>query len=50
MDTMREFLINAGGFYCPPSRDLTAKFCKDILSGNKKLLKSSQVKWIEFVP
>jgi len=31
MDSMREFLINAAGLYCPPKRDLTASFCKAVL-------------------
>ena len=31
MDSMREFFYNAGGYYCPPKRDLTARFCKDVL-------------------
>ena len=50
MDSMREFFYNAGGYYCPPKRDLTARFCKDVLQGKKKLLKLNEVKWVEFVP
>ena len=49
MDTMREFLTNKCKLYCPPIRDLTEKFCENILSGKKKLLKVSKVKWIEFI-
>ena len=31
-------------------RDLTCKFCRDVLSGKKKLLKTIDVKWVEQVP
>jgi len=29
---------------------MTSKFCRDILSGKKSLLKLSQVLWVEEVP
>ena len=48
--TLRDFLINKGKFYVPPQRDLTSKFCKEILSGEKKLLKLKDVLWVEEVP
>ena len=48
---LRDFLVNTGGYFVPGMRDLTAKFCrvilsfsinffKDILAGKKKLLKT----------
>jgi len=32
------------------NKDLISKFCKDILSGQKKLLKLSEVLWVDQVP
>ena len=42
--------MNEGGYYCPPMRDLTSEFCRQVLSGEKKLMKSSEVLWVEEVP
>ncbi len=47
---MREFLINTGGYYAPPLRDLTNDFCRRLLKGEKKLLLSKDVLWVENVP
>ena len=60
---LREFLINTGGYYAPPLRDLTNDFCKvqiadirfliffqKLLKGEKKLLKAQNVLWVENVP
>ena len=47
---LREFLVNTCHYHCPPNRDLTKKFTKEILSGKKKLLKLTEVNWVENVP
>ena len=35
--TMREFFVEEEKLYLPPNRDLTAKFCRQILAGDKEL-------------
>ena len=45
-----DFFINKCGRYCPPAREMTALFAKEVLEGTKLLLKFSQVKPIENVP
>ena len=47
---MREFFKSKMKWYCPPMKDMNVGFCKDILSGKKKLLKFAEVNWIENVP
>ena len=47
---MRDFFINQGKYYVPPKKDLTSAFCRDILAGNKKLMKLNSVLWVEEVP
>ena len=42
--------MNTGGYFVPSMRDLTCKFCRDVLAGKKKLLKAVNVKWVEQVP
>ena len=43
-------MVNTCHYHCPPNRDLTKKFTKEILSGKKKLLKLTEVSWVENVP
>ena len=38
---LRDFFTNTGKYYCPHKRELALKFCRDVLSGKKKLLKTS---------
>ena len=45
-----DFFVNKCGRYCPPAREMTALFAKEVLEGSKFLLKFSQVKPIENVP
>jgi hypothetical protein len=42
--------VNKAKKYCPPQRDLTSIFAKDILAGRKFLLDLDKVNWIEEVP
>ena len=42
--------MNKAKKYCPPQRDLTSTFAKDILAGRKFLLDLDKVNWIEEVP
>ncbi len=41
---MREFFVEEEQLYLPPNRDLTAKFCRQILSGEKELIEIYQIK------
>ena len=41
INILRDFFANTGKYYLPSNRELGSKFCKDILAGRKKLLKSS---------
>lgn len=34
-------MVNKGGYYMLPIKDLTNKFCKKLLAGDKKLIKVS---------
>jgi hypothetical protein len=47
---LRDFFVNKAKKYCPPQRDLTSTFAKDILAGRKFLLDLDKVNWIEEVP
>lgn len=38
------------GLYCPPAREFTSKFAKDVLSGEKLLLEQSKVKRVVSIP
>ena len=38
---LMDFFQNHLGLYCPPEREFTAKFAKDVLSGDKCLLEQS---------
>jgi hypothetical protein len=42
--SMREFFVEEEQLYLPPNRDLTAKFCRQILSGEKELIEIYQIK------
>ncbi len=44
---LRDFFTNRCRKYCPPSRDMTLEFCKDVLAGKKHLLSIELVKWID---
>ena len=35
---MREFFVEEEKLYLPPDRDLTSRFCRQVLSGEKDLL------------
>ena len=62
MDVMIEFFTTKGKYYCinlfnlfnhilgPPKRDMSAQFVKDILSGEKALLKIKDVLFVKNVP
>ena len=41
---LREFFVEVAGLYVPPDRDLTAKFCRKVLSGEKELFTLADVK------
>ena len=47
---MREFFVEEEQLYLPPNRDLTAKFCRQILSGEKELIEIYQIKQSINVP
>ena len=47
---MREYFVEREKMFIPPSRDLTAKFCRQILSGEKDLLYLHQVKFLDDIP
>jgi len=49
IDIMIEFFTSKGKYYCPPQRDLSTQFVKDILSGKKALLKMADVKFVKNV-
>ena len=45
-----DFLVNKCQLYAPPAREMTKKFCRDILNGKKKLLKQEKVIRVEEIP
>ena len=47
---LREFLVEVEGLYVPPDRDLTAKFCRQVLAGEKELFSLGAVKKTIGVP
>ena len=47
---MRDFFTNSGKYYVPPKRDFSLTFCKDILAGRKKLMKTSNIRWVAAIP
>ena len=50
MRVMREFWVRKGNYYCPPLRDINNAFVRLVLCGEKKLMKTKDVMWIEEVP
>jgi hypothetical protein len=44
---MLDFFGNHMQRYTPPARYMTAIFGRDILCGKKKLLKKSEIRWVE---
>lgn len=47
---MREFLGETMQLYLPSRRDLTAKFCRKVLAGDKELLHKTSVLFLEDIP
>ena len=45
-----DFFQNHLELYCPPLREMTAKFAKQVLCGDKLLLEQSEVKRVVSVP
>ena len=45
-----DFFGNHMQRYTPPERYMTAIFGKDVLSGRKKLLKKSEIRWVQNLP
>ena len=49
-ERMMEFLLEEMEYYLPRPRDCTAKFFRQVLGGDKMLLKTSLVKFVGSVP
>ena len=47
---MREYFVEVEKCYLPPSRDLTARFCQQVLSGAKDLLYLHEVRFLDDIP
>ena len=47
---LREFLVNQAGYYVLPIKYMNQKYVQQILSGEKKLIKQEEVKYVETVP
>ncbi len=48
--TLMDLFNNHCQQYTPPFRYMTSAFGRDVLCGKKKLLKKSEVKWVEHLP
>lgn len=45
-----DFFQNCLGLYCPPEREMTAKFCSKIMSGEKYLIQTKKLIVVKNVP
>ncbi len=45
-----DFFQNHLGLYCPPEREVTTLFAKQVLGGEKLLIKQSELKRVMVVP
>ena len=44
------FFYSKNNLYCPPYNHFPIAFCRDLLTGKKKLLPLKEVKWVQSVP